>query len=368
MNARAGTDHPIASRRRWLLLLVVLALALVLLRLALPGIVRDALNERMESMGDYHGHVEGVDIDLWRGAYTLDRLRVEKSSGSVPVPLLDAPRVDIALSWRALMRGAIRAEVDFHQPVVNFVDGRGKADGQAGTGVNWREALQQLIPIDLDELNVHDGTVTFQSFVSDPRVDLKATQVYGNVTNLTNADRAEGRRVASLDAAARILGDAPLEMSARFDPLEKQGDFEFKLRVLGIDLVRANDLARAYAALDFASGHGDFVMELEARDGQLSGYAKPLLKELQIFSWEQDVRDSDKNPLRVTWEVIAQGVSWLFRNQAEDQLATRVPISGRIDDRELGVLPAILNVLRNAFVEAYSPQLENLRPAPDPED
>lgn len=356
------TQSQSRSARRSKLLWLVLALlvALVLLRLALPSIVRDVLNQRMDRMGDYHGQVEDVDIHIWRGAYSLHGLEVEKSSGAVPVPLLATPRMDIALSWRALLQGAIRAQVDFHEPVVNFVDGRGKAEGQAGAGVDWRDALQQLMPIDLDELNVHDGTVTFQSFVSEPRVDLKATQVQAKAVNLTNADRDEGRRTASLDAEALILGDAPLELSAQFDPLEERGDFDFQLRVLRIDLVRANDLARAYAALDFASGHGDFVMELEARDGQLSGYAKPLLKELQIFSWEQDVRQGDKNPLRVTWEALAQGVSWLFRNHRENQLATRVPISGRIDDRELGVLPAVFNVLRNAFVEAYSPQLEGL--------
>ena len=359
--------HP--ARRRWLLWLVLALLAaLVLLRLALPSIVRDVLNQRMDQMGDYHGHVEDVDIHLWRGAYSLHGLKVEKSSGAVPVPLLATPNMQIALSWRALLHGAIRARVDFHEPVLNFVDGRGKAEGQAGTGVDWRDALQQLMPIDLDELNVHDGTVTFQSFVSEPRVDLKATQVQGSALNLTNADRADGRRVASVEANALILGDAPLELSAHFDPLEERGDFDFQLRVLRINLVRANDLARAYAALDFASGHGDFVMELEARDGQLTGYAKPLLKELQIFSWEQDVGQGDKNPLRITWEAIAQGVSWLFRNHRKDQLATRVPISGRIDDRELGVLPAVLNVLRNAFVEAYSPQLEGLPRAPPDSD
>ncbi|HET7359550.1 MAG TPA: DUF748 domain-containing protein [Rhodanobacteraceae bacterium] len=345
----------------WALALVVV---LVVVRLSLPYVVRHYLNGRLAHMGDYSGHVADVDLHFWRGAYSLDDLRVTKVSGKVPVPLLNTPRMDIAVSWRALRHGHVRASVDFRRPVLNFVDGSGKADSQAGTGVDWRAQLQKLIPVRLDEVNVHDGTVTFRNFVSSPRVDLKATDVQGSVVNLTNANRARGRRVATLHATANILGQAPLETSARFDPLEKHGDFSFELRVLRIQLTRLNDLARAYANLDFSSGHGDFVMELDARDGQLTGYAKPLFKDMQIFSWKQDVEQEHKNPFRIAWEALAQGVTWIFSNHAQDQFATRIPISGRVDDKKLGFFRAVLNVLHNAFVKAYTPQLEHLRPAP----
>jgi hypothetical protein len=125
-----------------------------------------------------------------------------------------------------------------------------------------------------------------------------------------------------------------------------------------------NDLARAYAKLDFASGHGDFVMQLNARDGRLNGYAKPLFHDMKIFSWKQDVTQQHENPLEIAWQALAQGITSIFTNQKKDKFATRVPISGSIDDRQSGTWRAILNVLRNAFVKAYTPQLEKLRPAP----
>lgn len=344
--------------------LLALLVLLVALRLALPYIVLHTLNKRMDRMGDYHGHVTDVDLHLWRGAYSLDGLEVVKVSGKVPVPLLKTPRMDIKLSWHTLLHGAIRASVDFHRPVLNFVDGSGESDTQAGTGVDWRAQLQQLIPIRLDEVSVHDGTITFRNFVSSPRVDLKATRVDAVITNLTNADRSQGRRVAHMRASAQILGEAPLETSASFDPLGKLGDFEYRLRVLHIDLTRLNDLARAYAKLDFASGQGDFVMELEARDGALRGYAKPLFHDMKIFSWKQDVEEDDKNPFRIAWEALAQGITSIFKNHPHDQFATRVPIRGRIDNKKISAWKAIVNVLHNAFVKAYTPQLEHLEPAP----
>lgn len=344
----------------WLLLIIVL---LVVIRAALPYMVRHYLNARMDHMGDYHGQIADIDLHVWRGAYTVDGLKIVKVSGKIPVPLLNAPRTEIKLSWRALTHGTVRGKMAFFQPVLNFVDGNGKDDTQSGKGVDWRSKLKLLAPIRLDEVSVINGTVTFNNFVSSPRVDLKMTDVNATASNLTNVEHHDGSRVASLHATAKILGQAPLVTNAEFDPLQHQGDFKVDLRVSNVDLTHANQLARAYSGLDLASGHGDFTMQLEASNGQLTGYAKPLFHDLQIFSWKQDVEQDHKNPFQLAWEAVAQGVVTIFKNHTKDQFATRVPISGRIDDKKLGTFAAIVNVLHNAFVQAYTPQLENLKPA-----
>jgi hypothetical protein len=357
-----------AFRRSLVVVLVIVAL-LVAARLALPYVVKDYLNRKMDRMGDYHGQIADIDIHLWRGAYSIDGLRIDKVTGKVPVPFFAAATTDIALSWRALSHGTVRGRVEFDQASLNFVDGEGKATGQSGQGVDWRQKLEMLLPIRLDEVRVHRSQVTFHNFVSKPKVDLKMTDVDATVVNLTNADRSHGRRVADLDASAKVLGNAPLKAKASFDPLAPQLlDFTFALQVSDIELKRLNDLARAYAKLDFAGGHGTFVMQLEAKDGALDGYAKPLLHDVQIFSWKQDVEEEHKNPLRVAWEAIAQGVTSLFKNHQQDQFATRVPISGRIDNKDVSTWGAIVGVLHNAFVQAYSPKLEDLKPAPAKKD
>ncbi|HEY1588753.1 MAG TPA: DUF748 domain-containing protein, partial [Rhodanobacter sp.] len=298
----------------------------------------------------------------WRGAYTINELRIVKTTGKLPAPLLDTRRADIQLSWFALSHGVFRGKVSFTAPTINFVKGHGDGDSQTGKGVDWRAKLKLLAPMRLDEINVSNGTVTFQSFVSNPRVDLKMTDVNGTVTNLTNIQRRHGNRVAELHATAKILGDAPFETQASFDPLSHFGDFSYELHASNIQLVKVNDLARAYAGLDFAGGSGDFTMELEASNGQLSGYAKPIFHGLKIFSWKQDVVQDKKGPIKLAYEALAQGVVSLFENHANDQFATRVPISGRIDDKQLDASQAILGVLRNAFIKAYTPQLKKLMP------
>jgi hypothetical protein len=343
--------------------LMIIAVVLIGLRLALPTIAKQQINARIARMGDYRGHVQDVDIALWRGAYVLRGLEITKTSGEVSVPFFLAPRTDIALSWRHLLRGHVVGELEFQSPVINFVDGRDKSDSQAGQGVDWREQLNRIVLFQINTLDVHDGVVRFNNLISRPKITVAVEAIQAHVENLGNVQpRNDPRRVAHLDATGRVLGAAPLEVKADFDPFDKAGDFDLHLRATGIELPRLNDLAREYAKVDFESGHGDFVLELQARDGALNGHATPLFKDMQIFSWKADVEKSGKNPLRIAWEATTEVVTKVFKNQPEDQFATRVPIQGRLGNRELATLPAIAGVLRNAFIKAYSADFERLRP------
>lgn len=341
--------------------LIVIVLILVGVRLALPPVLKNVINDKLATMGAYHGRIADFDLSLWRGAYRLEGLRIQKEG--VPVPLLDAPGVDVLISWRALLHGAVVAEVDFQQPTVHFVDGSDEADSQTGAGVDWRERLDALVPISIDEIRIHGGTVVFHNFVSDPPVDLRATAVEARIDNLTNVRDEAGERVAGLSARGRMFGDASMELDARFDPFGQMDEFDMALRVLGIDLTQLNDLAQAYANLDIESGSGEIVLELEAVDGRLDGYAKPLFHDLKIFSWREDV-GKGKNPLRIAWEALAQGVVSIFKNHPADQFATRIPISGSIKDAQTGTWQAVIGVLRNAFVEALTPYFDDIGPRP----
>jgi hypothetical protein len=349
------------KKQKLLIGLVVLALGLLALRLALPGILRDQINKHADTMGQYHGQVADVDLQIWRGAYSLNGLVIEKASGKVPVPLINVPRMNLSVSWREIFHGGIVAEVEFIRPELNFVDGRTTAESQTGRGVDWREKLEELLPIQLNEVRVTDGSIFFRNFVSDPPVDLKAINTNATLRNLTNVRDKSGNRVAELEGRADVLGQAPLEAAASFDPFGTMDDFTLDLKVTDIELMRLNTLFQAYGNLDLASGKGDLIVQMQATDGALSGYVKPLLKDVKIVSWKQDVQEQHDNPLRLAWEWTAGVVKSVFQNQAQDQFATRVDFSGTLKDPKTSTLDTIVNVLRNAFVEAYKPQFEEVR-------
>lgn len=346
------------KRRRWPWIAFAVIVALVAVRWLMPGWVTAYLNHKLDRMGHYHGQVASVDLQVLRGAYTIHKLLIVKQDGAVPVPLLDAPRITLAISWRELMQGGIVAEAEFWQPELNIVDGRTARDTQTGRGVDWRERLESLLAIRLNEVDVHDGTFHFRNFNSDPKVDLVATRVNGQVYNLTNVRDTGTSRAATFDIHAEVLGDAPLESHAEFDPFGHFEDFRIEARVSKVELKQLNDFLQAYAGVDAESGDGEIVMQLDARGGKLTGYAKPLFRNVALFGWKHDVEQQHDNPLRLLWEALAGGAENLLKNQRKNQFATRVEFSGRTDQPQTSTIGAIVGILKNAFIEAYKPQFE----------
>lgn len=354
-------------RYRWpLLSLTGLLVLLLALHLSLPWLVRDYLNDKLADMGDYRGQVTDIDLAWWRGAYKINGLTIVKTSGKVPVPLLEAPLIDLSVSWHSLWYDhAVVAEVTFQRPILNFVDGGTKQASQTGQGTNWRQQLEKLLPITLNEVLIRDGTLTFHNFNSKPPVDLKATQLNASVHNLTNVVDKHGRRDASFEGKALLLGDAQVESNATFDPLSNFEDFEFRLRATDIQLRRLNDFASAYGKFDFNAGHGDVVIEAKAVKGRLSGYIKPLLRDVEVFNWQQDVENKDKGFFRSIWEALVGASETVLKNQQKNQFATRVELSGNVHQSDISAFEAFLQILRNGFIQAFNARYERSPPKSD---
>ena len=341
-----------------------LLMLLFALHIALPYLVRDYLNERLANMGDYRGQITDVDLALWRGAYKINGLKIVKVEGKVPVPFVNAPLIDLSVSWHSLCYDhAVVAEAQFVKPEVNFVDGgANKKNSQTGEGTDWRAQLEKLLPITLNEVRISDGKISFRNFNSRPPVNMNATQVNASIYNLTNVVDKEGKRDARFDGKALLLGHAPLETSATFDPLSDFEDFQFRLRATGIELKRMNDFASAYGKFDFNAGHGDVVIEAQAKKAQLTGYIKPLLKDVDVFNWQQDVENKDKGLFRSIWEAIVGGSETVLKNQGKNQFATRVELSGSVHRQDISAFHAFLQILRNGFVQAFNARYERPKP------
>lgn len=346
-------------RHRPLLWLSLIVLMVVAIQLALPVVLLHYLNRQMAEMGDYRGHVETLTLAWWRGATRLEGIRIEKEGARVQVPLFEAKAFDTSLSWRALWKNrAIVARLTLHEPHVNFVDGGKTGASQDGEGVDWRERLEDLLNITIEEAHVVNGQVSFRNFTSDPPVHVYANAIQASLYNLTNTRDASGQRVAEFDMTAKLFNQAPLEARARFDPFTHWEDFSLQARTTGLVLTQLNDFSKAYGRFDFAKGTGDVVLEVEAKDSRLTGYIKPLLHNVDVFDLRQDVQSDDQGLLQSLWEAVVGGGQEVLQNQSKDQFATRIELSGSLKDAEISPFQTFLGILRNAFVQAFTPRFE----------
>lgn len=364
------TSPEITSMKRrysWPLWTVLgIVVLLIAVHIALPYVVRNYLNDKLADMGAYRGQVTDVDLALWRGAYKINGLNIVKVDGKVPVPFVSVPIIDLSVSWHSLWYDhAVVAEVAFISPQLNFVDGgANKQASQTGEGTDWREQLNKLLPITLNEVRVVDGKISFNNFTSTPKVKIEADKVNASLFNLTNVVDTAGKRDARFEGKALLLGNAPLETTATFDPFSNFDDFDFKLRATNIQLRQMNDFASAYGKFDFNAGDGDIVIEAKANKGQLSGYVKPLLKDVDIFNWQQDVENQNKGFFRSVWEAVVGASETVLKNQGKNQFATRVELSGSVHKQDISAFQAFLQILRNAFVQAFNTRYDSGKAAP----
>src|SRR6185312_15487386 len=91
--------------------LLGLIVLLCIVRLMLPWIVQRYVNRTLDRNQMYSGTIGQVEIHLLRGAYSIRDIKLNKTTGDVPVPFFSAKRVDFAIQWNALMHHRIVARV-----------------------------------------------------------------------------------------------------------------------------------------------------------------------------------------------------------------------------------------------------------------
>lgn len=341
-------------RDKWLVGLLVVLVVAVAIRAALPTLIRDEINSRLQALEGYDGHVEDIDLSLIRGAYRIDSIEIVKTGSGQPVPFLSCERMDFSVEWRSLLRGSLVAEGEFLSPTVNFVQGETEQQSQTGEGVNWADRLEELFPFRFNTLRVYNGTITFRAPGISTADAMKATNLQAQVTNLTNVADSGKETFADFRANAAVLDGGSANISGSVDPLGQKPTFDVNLQLRNVKLPQVNPWLRQYIKADAEAGDFELYLELAAADGKFKGYAKPVLRNVNMYSSEEP----EENFLRRIWEGLVDFAANVLENDEKEQVAARIPFTGTIENPKTSILETIISVLRNAFVSAFARSLE----------
>ena len=349
------SDAKPKRKRRWLrrigVALGVLLVLLVAVRLAMPAGIKWYVNRVIDRDPLYDGRIGDIDVHLYRGAYTINDIRINKVTGNVPAPLFNAKQIDLAIQWDALWHGKIVGRILIDQPQLNFVDGESDGEDQTGAGGPWLEMLHDLFPFKINSCVVRDGSVHFRAVVTNPPVDLSLDDVQASIENLTNIRDEVTPLVATVKATALAMGQAKLEYEMKINPFSYKPTFQMALRLLGLDVTKTNDLTRAYGKFDFEDGWFDLVVELDAKEGQLEGYVKPMFRNIEVLDSAQD---KHKNVFRKMYEGVIGGAAKILENH-KGEVATVTSLKGPAADPKADTWQALGGLLKNAFVKAILP-------------
>jgi hypothetical protein len=340
--------------RRAAIVVGALVVTGVAARLAAPTLVERYINRQLANMGEYRGTISGVELHLLAGGYVLRDVTIVEAGSTNATPFATIPAMDVTLQWHALLRGQAVGEVVMHEPVLNLVQGPSDEEQQLGAGVNWPQEIRDLSPFRLNVVEAQNGLVTFRApgISTDDSLTMRDFQM--RLRNLTNVQDVAEPAFAEIDVRGGIMGNAPVALTGRIDPNETTPTFDVDFSLEGARLVDVNPWLREFLRVDAEMGVFSMYAELAAAEGRFEGYARPILEDPKFI----DKNEDDEGPFRKAWEGLVNLAAKLLENPEEEQVATQIPLRGEITEPDVDVLTAMVNLLRNAFVAAFSHSLE----------
>lgn len=334
-----------------------IVILLIIARLVLPYFVLRYVNKTLANLDGYTGHVSDVDIALYRGAYQIDSINIRKVNGKIEEPFIMIPKMDLSVDWNSLFKGKLVAEVECYQPEINFAFSKDESASQTGTENDWTQVIKDLLPININRFKVVDGTINLTNVVSQPSTDLSMKNFQLEIANIRNVVANDNK----FPSPVRATGDLPgyggtMTFDADMQLLKKMPDFNYNLKIKNLQLTKLNALAMRYGNIDFEKGTLDLVSEMEMIDGKLQGYLKPLTHDMQIFEWNEG---DDRTITKFVRELIAEGGNKILENKVKDQVATRIPLEGTVEEIKTSIWPVLIGVLRNGYVSALTDTFDN---------
>lgn len=332
------------NKKRWILLAIIVLL--IVFRLFLPRIVKHEVNKVLANMEGYTGHVEDVDINLYRGAYAINHIVIEETSEDKEnIPFFKAGKIDFSVEWAALFDGSIVGEVIVNNADLNFYK---KASGEVETGEenDWVQTVKDLMPLKINRLELQNSRVHYIDKYASPNVDIYFKKLYGFVTNLSNSTNSTKTLPSHMEVRSTSIGGGYFKLSGDINALKEIPDFDLNIQFEKVDLTSLNDFIKAYGKFDVEQGNFNFYSEILLINEKLTGYIKPLVQNLEVLDWQAE----NRSLLGTIYEAVVGITAEVFENQGTDQIGSRVPISGTLEKTEASVWPAIFSLLRNAFI------------------
>jgi hypothetical protein len=203
-----------------------------------------------------------------------------------------------------------------------------------------------------DRIDIVKSQFGFANTEASPDYQLVLTDAEFHLSNFTN-HLTEGTSVAKL--TAKLMNSGVTTVVATFRPETSGPDFDTDVRIEPTPMPLMNNLWRAYGGFDVVGGLFSFYSELKVKNGAISGYVKPIFKDIDVYDARQD---EDKNVFQKIYEGVIGGISWVLENSPRDEVATVTTIAGKLQNPQTGTWEAIQGLIQNAFFKAILPGFE----------
>ena len=325
---------------------VVIVAVLITFRFALPFLITLYVNNTLKELRGYSGSIKGVNVNLLRGSYEIDSLKIFKANGHREIPFIEAPFLELSVEWNSILKGGLVGEIKFENPALNFIackTDNGQQVQQSGEQINWTALLKRLLPLKLNHITIKDGRINLYDFSTHPAVNVFLYNVQLEAQNLNNAKDNPDILPSRVFLQASSIGNGQLSLSMKIHALKKIPDLDLDLKFENVNMIALSDFFKAYTDVGIVKGNFNLYSEVAVMDDKINGYLKPQYINLKIGS----ERSNGLNSYRIQPAYLKK----VSDGGGKGKFTEKVLLVGKASSISTS-WPAMLNVLRKSFFEA----------------
>ena len=201
-----------------------------------------------------------------------------------------------------------------------------------------------VMPVSIGKITLQGGNVRFTDNFIKPNYTANLRQIGGSVTGLSSKSGSQ----ASLQLRGNYDNVAPLNVTARINPLSAKPYLDLQADINGIELTSLSAYSGKYAGYEIDKGKLSVHVSYKIEDDQLEAENKIFLDQL-TFGNAVDSPDAVNLPVRLA-------VSLLKNRRGEIDL--NIPLTGSLSDPQFSVgglvAQAIINLLTKAIASPFT--------------
>ena len=297
--------------------------------------------------------LDSVGLDYFKPITSRYNVTIDKGALSANGEVEISPAYKSVKLWNATVDSI---HLDYVQTAAKADVPKTAAPKTAAPQTAAKEALAAVdesqapgVQVRVDRLDIVKSNVGFVNKTASPVYRVFIADTNASLTNLSSLPTGE---TAVAEVHGKFMNSGPASLSFKLLPTRPGPDFDMAVQIDEADLRTMNDLLRAHGKFDVVAGRFSLYTELHAKNRQISGYVRPLFQDMQVYDPSQD---RDKSVVRKAYEAVVGKVSKMLENRPRDEVATKVDISGRLDNPNTSIIDTVVGLVENAFFKAILP-------------
>jgi hypothetical protein len=270
-------------------------------------------------------------------------------------PIFYADKIEMRWSWREILHGHLVRRVKIWKARIEVPMRPGDESKPSQPPLEIAKVLESVPSAGLERLELVDSQVILVDEIHHGE-RLWIHNLQFTLENLTTRKKLMKGLPVLVTIRTKLQNTGELTAFLTLDPFDKGLTFAGSVELKHLALADLHQFT-TIKGLTLPDGSIDVFASVTCKRGELTGGVKPILKNVKVAAADNGLGNKIK-------ALLADVAVKIFSDRVpgRNAVAAIIPIHGDLKQPNVQLVPTVLAVLRNAFVEGLSSSLTNVPP------